>query len=367
MRILMLNRPDVTSVPGGDTVQMVRTKAGLERLGVDVKIGDITDIDSTPSYDIVQIFNWQWLSPILAKWPRSGGSPRIVLSPIFWYHTGQWFEQAAASKPVWKAARRYLGFKRASRYYEYWQQAKFCWGREGQDLRKLFRIPDQFLPNSVMETTHLEEVLALGGKLSPRTTVVPNGIDRELFDPLPQPDSKFMKEYGLKDFVIEVARIQSAKNQLGLIEALFDVPIPIVFIGQPSPYEEAYVASCYERARQRGNVYFLGSRAPEELFGIISLAAVHALPSWRETPGLASLEAAAAGCRIVSTSIGSTREYFAEDAWYCDPHDPSTIREAVLKALNSPPSSKLRERVLQNYTWDEAAKATYQGYCKVSG
>ena len=79
MRILMLNRPDVTSVPGGDTVQMVRTKAGLERLGVEVRIGDIADIDSTPPYDIVHIFNWQWLSPILAKWPRSGGSPRIVL------------------------------------------------------------------------------------------------------------------------------------------------------------------------------------------------------------------------------------------------------------------------------------------------
>lgn len=367
MRILMLNRPDVISVPGGDTVQMVRTKAGLERLGVEVKIGDVRDIDSTPAYDIVHIFNWQWLSPILAGWPRKEKTPRIVLSPIFWYHTGHWFEEAAGSKPMWKAARRYLGYQKACRLYENWQQAKFCWGREGQELRKLFSIPAQFLPNSAMETAHLEQVLALRGKISPRTTVVPNGIDRELFEPRPQPDSKFIREYGLTDFVIEVARIQSAKNQLGLIEALFEVPVPIVFIGQPSPYEEGYVTRCYERARQRGNVYFLGSRAPEELFGIISLAAVHALPSWRETPGLASLEAAAAGCRIVTTSIGSTREYFAEDAWYCNPRDPSTIREAVLKALNSPPSTKLRERVLQKYTWDEAAKATFQGYCRVSG
>ena len=365
MRILMLNRSDVSSVPGGDTVQMVRTKAGLERLGVEVKIGDISDIDSTPTYDIVHIFNWQWLGPILAKWPRSSAAPRLVLSPIFWFHTGHWFEQAAGSKLMWKAARKYLGSQRACRLYENWQQAKFCWGRDGRELRKLFSFIDQFLPNSEMEIDHLEEVLGLRGKLSSRSTVVPNGIERMMFDPFPQPEKKFIEEYGLKDFVIQVARIQSAKNQLGLIEALFDVPVPIVFVGQPSPYEEDYVSHCYERARQRGNVYFLGSRTPEELFGIVALAAVHALPSWRETPGLASLEAAAAGCRIVTTMIGSTREYFGEDAWYCDPRDPRTIREAVLQAINSPPSFKLRERVLKNYTWDEAAKATLQAYCKV--
>jgi glycosyltransferase involved in cell wall biosynthesis len=364
MRVLMLNRPDVSSVPGGDTVQMLRTKAALERLGIEVTTGHAGDINSSPPYDIVHIFNWQWLGPILAQWPSSGALPRLVLSPIFWYHTGHWFDQASSSKRLWKSARRILGYRRACRLYEAWQQEKFCWGKEGRELRRLFDVPDQFLPNSMMESSHLEAVLALRGRLGSRTTVVPNGIDREMFDPMPQPDRKFFEEYRLKDFVVQVARIQSAKNQLGLIEALFDVPVPLVFIGQPSPYEEEYVSSCCERARQRGNVYFLGPRAPGELFGIVALAAVHALPSWRETPGLASLEAAAAGCRIVTTSIGSAREYFGMDAWYCDPRDPLTIREAVLQALNSPPSSTLRERVLQNYTWDEAAKATYQAYCK---
>lgn len=364
MRILMLNRPDAASVPGGDTVQMMRTKAGLERLGVEVKVGAAGDIVSAPPYDVVHIFNWQWLGPILAQWPAGEAAPRLVLSTIFWHHTGHWFDQAASSKRLWKTARQALGYQRACRLYERWQQEKFCWGSEGRELRRLFRIPDQFLPNSEMETAHLEEVLSLRGRLSPRATVVPNGIDREMFDPPPQPDQKFQEEYHLKDFVVQVARIQSAKNQLGLIEALFDVPVPLVFIGQPSPYEEAYVSLCYERGRQRGNVYFLGPRPPGELFGIVTLAAVHALPSWRETPGLASLEAAAAGCRIVTTSIGSTREYFGEDAWYCDPRNPRSIREAVLQALGSPPSPNLRERVLARYTWDAAAKATYQAYCR---
>jgi glycosyltransferase involved in cell wall biosynthesis len=109
-------------------------------------------------------------------------------------------------------------------------------------------------------------------------------------------------------------------------------------------------------------VHFIGSVPPEELPGIYRLAAVHALPSWRETPGLASLEAAAAGCRIVTTGIGSARDYFGEDAWYCDPPDRASIRTAVVGALAAQPSSRLRRRVLADYTWDAAARATLEAY-----
>ncbi len=365
MRVLMLSRPDVSTVPGGDTVQMERTKDGLEHLGVEVKIGSVQDLGSTPAYDIVHLFNWQWLAQVVAQWPRDLPVRRLVLSPIFWFHTGHWFEQASTTKPVWKMLRKSLGMKRACHLYESWQQVKFRWGSDGRRLRELLTIPEQLLPNSQMETDYLEQVFDLRGRLAPRSSVVPNGIDPALFDPLPAPDQAFGEEYGLKDFIIEVARVQSAKNQLGLIEALFDVSIPIVFVGQPSPYEESYISLCYERARQRGNVFFLGQRTPKQVAGIVSQAAVHVLPSWRETPGLASLEAAAAGCRIVSTSIGSAQEYFGEDAWYCDPRDPQTIRNAVLQALKSPLPAGLRERVLNNFTWNEAAKATYQAYWRV--
>jgi glycosyltransferase involved in cell wall biosynthesis len=184
----------------------------------------------------------------------------------------------------------------------------------------------------------------------------------ELFDPTPSPNQPFLDKYGLKGYVLQVARIQSAKNQLGLMQALFDIPIPIVFAGQPSPYETDYVNRCYELAQKRGQVYFLGPMSSEELAGIYVLAAVHALPSWRETPGLVSLEAAAAGCRVVSTSIGSAREYFGDHAWYCDPRDPQSIRRAVLHALEAPHSESLRNLVLERYTWEAAAAATLNAY-----
>ena len=141
-------------------------------------------------------------------------------------------------------------------------------------------------------------------------TVVPNGIARELFYPLPAPNLGFQKEYGLQGFVLQVGRIQAAKNQLGLIQALADTTFPIVFVGQPLPSEANYVERCHDLGKQRGNVHFVSPKSAQELAGIYAMAAVHVLPSWRETPGLVSLEAAAAGCRIVSTAIGLRQGVF---------------------------------------------------------
>jgi glycosyltransferase involved in cell wall biosynthesis len=359
----MLSRQDAHSVLGGDTVQMLQTKAGLEKLGVQVETGSTQDGRPADGFDLVHVFNWQQLEQFAAtREPGSHQTPPVVLSPIFWFFVGHWFDAAVATKRAWKLMGKGLGLARSRALYEQWQQLKFRRGSEGRNLRRLLPGLAQLLPNSGTETVHLESILGLRGKLQPRCTVVPNAVTKELFDPLPTPNRAFLNTHGLKDFVLQVARIQPAKNQLGLIEALYDLPIPIVFAGQPSPYDPDYVNRCYELARKRGQVYFLGPLSGEELAGIYVLAAVHALPSWRETPGLASLEAAAAGCRIVSTSIGSAGEYFGDDAWYCDPRDPQTIRRAVLCALEAPPSDKLRNVVLEHYTWEAAAAATLKAY-----
>ncbi len=363
MRVLMLNRNDVHEVLGGDTIQMLQTKANLENLGVEIELDTLQNAPSFDGFDLIHVFNWSQLEPILVstKW-NPALNPPIVLSPIFWFHTGHWFDQAASTTPVWKFMVKGLDSRRSRRIYEAWQQLKFRWGTEGRSLHKYLKYPLRLLPNSNTEINHLESTLGVIGRLRDRCSVVPNGIVRSNFDPRPKPSQAFVDQYGVIDFVIQVARIQKAKNQLALIEALFDTSIPLVFVGQPSPYEPDYVNLCYERGRQRGNVFFTGPLPPEDLPGIYALAAVHALPSWRETPGLASLEAAAAGCKIVSTSIGCTREYFGDDAWYCDPGNLKSIRQAVLSALDASPSDRLRNLVLERYTWEAAARKTLDAY-----
>ena len=363
MRVLMVNRNDAYQVSGGDTIQMAQTKSALERLGIEVVIGTVQNEYLDGHFDILHIFNWEQLQPVISSLKQTERKrPPVVLSPIFWYHTGHWYANAVSQRKTWKTIDKIIGTLTGRKLFENWQQVKFCYGHSGRSLKQYLSIPVQILPNSNLEIDHLKKSLNLSGNFESRCTVVPNGIIKELYDPLPSPNQAFHNEFSLEGFILQVGRIQSAKNQLGLIESLYNLPIPIVFIGQPSPYELDYVNRCYDLAKQRGNVYFVSPRSPQELAGIYRLAAVHVMPSWRETPGLVSLEAAAAGCRIVSTSIGSALEYFGNLAWYCDPRDGKSIRRAVENALSSLPSTRLRDLVLEKYTWDAAALRTLEAY-----
>lgn len=366
MRILMLSRKDVYQVIGGDTIQMDETKKCLEKLGLSVQSCPVEEASDLSGFDVVHLFNWEQLEPFLERSERrvNGGTP-LVLSTIFWYHTGHWFDQAARTTRPWRLAQAVLGAGGARQIYERWQEHKFRSGEQGKRLRRNLTFTGQLLPNSRIEIEHLDAVLGLRGIPQHCYTVVPNGIALEMFDPLPAPNADFQKEYGLTDFVLQVGRIQAAKNQLGLIQALEGTSIPIVFVGQPSPYEQDYVRRCHELGEKRGNVFFIGPKPVGELVGIYTLAAVHVLPSWRETPGLVSLEAAASGCQVVSTAIGSAREYFGDLAWYCNPRKPDSIRKAVLQALAAPRTDALRQRVLERFTWDSAAQKTLEAYQKV--
>ena len=53
-----------------------------------------------------------------------------------------------------------------------------------------------------------------------------------------------------------------------------------------------------------------------------------------ETPGLSSLEAAAMGKNIVVTTKGDTYDYFEDYAFYCEPDDIESIKNALMINLS---------------------------------
>ena len=88
-------------------------------------------------------------------------------------------------------------------------------------------------------------------------------------------------------------------------------------------------------------------------------ARVFALPSWFETPGLAALEAALAGCAVVITPYGSTREYFG-DLVGVRPPAPARRRSAAPSghAGIDGPDPRLAPRVATHYLWPNVAQIT---------
>ena len=65
---------------------------------------------------------------------------------------------------------------------------------------------------------------------------------------------------------------------------------------------------------------------------------------------------------VVVTKKGDTEDYFKKFAFYCEPDDLLSIKDAVVKAFNSSFDNNFLERIRDNYKWEDTARQTFQGY-----
>ena len=155
-----------------------------------------------------------------------------------------------------------------------------------------------------------------------------------------------------KQGVLCAARIEGFKNQFNLIRALNETDITLKLTGSPAANQQAYYQTCKSLAGS--NVSFLGRLPKEELEREFSKAKVHALISFYETTGLSTLEALKAGCQTVITSRGAQHEIFNNHAFYCEPDDPASIKNAIENALYC--EDVHSDWVKENFSWVKAAK-----------
>ena len=355
MRVMMINRPSALSIYGGDTTQMLKTREYLERVGVDVDI--CLEYPPSPSrgkYDLVHVLNLQTVTYTLnqVKWAKRYGYP-VVLSPIFWdFERRRWAQDRLRYDHELRPISQELGSLGARLHLE----DELSRNRRAQ--LRILNLVDWILPNARSELQILEDTFHF--ELEQKTTIVPNGVDASVFHPDRASPDEAVKELGMSKYILECARVEPCKGQLALLEASSETTWLVVFIG--SIGNPRYYQECQHYARNRRNALFLGAVPHRDLPKFYAAAKVHALPSYRETPGLASLEAGAMGCNIVTTIVGSAHEYFGDDAWYCDPGDIDSIESAVCAAYNAPKNDSLRKRILNQYTWEEAARQTKFAY-----
>jgi tetratricopeptide (TPR) repeat protein len=170
----------------------------------------------------------------------------------------------------------------------------------------------------------------------------------------------FVKEYGVRDFVLSVGRFETRKNQLMLLKALEDSDLTVVLASGGFTYQPDYDAAV-RAFKRRGKTIIIEQVTAEMLSSAYAACRVHALPSWYELPGHVSLEAAAHEKNIVITSSGTQVDYFGRKAFYCQPWDPDTVLEAVMEAFESPISPGLVD-VAMSYSWEKTVEKTLQAY-----
>lgn len=350
----MLSRATLFSVPGGDTVQIKGTAASLINLGVQVHVKLTTDTINYSEYDLLHFFNVIRPADILPH-IKASGKPYVV-STIFVDYTEYEQKMRGGIKGVlatalgrnaseyWKAvARIFLNGERINS----WQ---YVINGHKASVQKVLRGAKVLLPNSVSEYTRLVDIYGVVNQVA----VIPNAVDEKVFKP--QNMVRNSKQ------VLCAARIEGRKNQLNLIKALSGTDVELIIIGDAAPNHIAYYNACKQIAG--ANVKFIDGIMQNELLQYYATSKVHVLPSWFETTGLSSLEAAAMGCNIVITDKGDTREYFGSDAFYCRPDDIDSIRQAVLNAIDAPYNKELQKRISDNYTWHIAANKTLEAYKK---
>jgi len=380
-RVLLCGRPDLLSKPGGDTRQILTLQRSL---GPRARL--CLDLDPpTRGVELVHVFNLSRpVEPYLqARVARRAGLP-VVCTPIFQdLHAYNRRGRHGVGKQVFAAlgrrddrledARALVNLRRSGARALLRRPrlsagllAHALTGGGGVSATRLQRWLVRHASALVVGAPEEARTLArrLGITLAPgQVAVVPVGVDpRELGHPDPRP---FVRRHHLRDFVLCVGRIEDLKNQLALVEALRNLPLPLVLVGGVNPAHRGYARAVRRALARTSRSVHVGGLQRPMLLSAMAAAAVHVLPSWVETTGLVSLEAAACDCAVVSTSHGYARATLGDDAQYCDPGDPVTITRAVERALERGPSLALKQRVMTQFTVDRAGRNVAEVYERV--
>lgn len=361
MRVALCIRPDWVEKPGGDVMQLRKTKEALEAsFPVLVTIvGDPESADFAEA-DIIHVFNVQQPEiglPFLRK-AKAQGKP-TVLSTIFWDLSHAHIAMVLARfgwpmapwvKPLKGVLVGLFGLLGKPRYFSSSYRAL---------VREMVSLADLCLPNSGEEMGMLEGYTGLKGC---EFRVVVNAVDSSTFRNEGSPE---------RAGVVLAGGFEAVKGHLSVLRALRDQPeIPVTFIGRPS--NERYFAAVQGAASKRGNVTIIPeNRSQPEVAELFRHTLVHVNPSLRESPGLASMEALASGCRIVisSEAFCPVNTYFGDfvgkSAFLCDPYDPASIRSAIDQAMASTTTTDL-DAWREEFSWHAAAQQTFEAYEQVN-
>lgn len=154
--------------------------------------------------------------------------------------------------------------------------------------------------------------------------------------------------------VCVVGRIEARKNQLSILRALGGLGVRAVFLGAMNPNHREHGRRFLHEVEATG-CQWVGAASHEETLGWMRRARVHVSASWFEVASLVDLEAHAAGCVVVASECGGTREVLGERAEYVDPASAESLRRAIVRALERSRARQIRENISLP-TWRDVAR-----------
>jgi glycosyltransferase involved in cell wall biosynthesis len=199
-----------------------------------------------------------------------------------------------------------------------------------------------------------------------RVAVVANGVDTEMFKPLPHRKRRPGRLLATASADVPL------KGLVPLLEAVARLrprrPVELVVIGRARP--NGAVAAAIDRLGLESAVRFVSGVAETTLVELYAQAEVAIVPSLYEGFSLPAVEAMACAVPLVATTAGALPEVAGpsgDAALLVAPGDPMALAAAIERVLDDPSlAARLgrrgRERVLECFSWRLAARATLEQY-----
>jgi len=220
-------------------------------------------------------------------------------------------------------------------------------------------------------TDEVEE-LARMGLPEQRATVVPCGVDTDLFRPRdvqPRPHAR----------VLSIGRLVERKGVGNVIEALAELPdVDLVVAGGPEPSalpgdpEVRRLRGVARRAGVLDRVDFLGGVGRTEVPRLMNEADVVVAVPWYEPFGIVPVEAMACGRPVVGSAVGGLLDTVlpGRTGDLVPPRRPDAIAAAVRRLVDDPGrrtdyGRAGRDRALGLYRWACVAERTEDVYTEV--
>jgi len=147
---------------------------------------------------------------------------------------------------------------------------------------------------------------------------------------------KVISKYSLpENYILYVGTIEERKNLLQLVKAKteYNISIPLVVIGRPTPYFERVRE--YISANSIRDVFFLKNVPQEDFPAIYQMAELFVYPSSFEGFGIPVLEALNSGVPVIAGGGSCLEETGGSHSIYVDPLKTGEIAEAITLVLNN--------------------------------
>ncbi len=158
-----------------------------------------------------------------------------------------------------------------------------------------------------------EELILHYGASPARISVIPCGVNLELFQPVDKEMAKQELGFGDDKIILFVGRIEPLKGIDQLLRAMTYLQnsqgLRLVIIGgdEHSQYEMERLQKLSRALHIEGSVTFPGLIKHEKLPYFYSAADVCVIPSYYESFGLVALESMACGTPVVATNVGGIK------------------------------------------------------------